>query len=205
MRKTSFALAALAALTLLVGTAAAQSQWPHPGENLLGLYTSTDGAGLANLDVNGEAVIYLIATRTTGPGGILGWECHLTYTLPAGVYATTQTLYGQALNVSAYPDFAVGLGGAALTADANGNIALAEFHFLVTAPTPVELFLGPSSRPSIPDVAVYAAGDNPGLLIPFELSSGSNDLACFGFNTGPFDPPIPVTQETFGGVKNLYR
>jgi hypothetical protein len=204
MRKTSFALAALAALTLLVGTASAQ--WPHPGENLLGLYTSTDGAGIANLDIAaGQASIFLIATRTTGPGGILGWECHLTYTLPADVIEGAPVLYGQALNVSTYPDFAVGFGGPALTADANGNIALAEFKFIFLSAASMLLYLGPSSRPSIPDVAVYAAGDDPGLLIPFELSSGSNDAPCFGFNTGTFDPPIPVEQETFGAVKNLYR
>ena len=210
MRKTSIALAAFAALTLLVGTASAQV-WPHPGEDLLGIYSTNDGAGFANFDITGGSkTIYLIATRTTGSGGISGWECHLTgdWDSNANIFFGGETLSGQALNVSAFPDYSVGL-GTSLPPDGNGNIVLAAWTFIFFAEEVMELFLGPANQPSHPGTPVYAAGDNPGDLRDFEVSSGDINNACFGFNTGPLPhtiyPTIPVTQETFGGVKNLYR
>jgi hypothetical protein len=210
MRKSFVALAAFAALTLLVGTASAQ--WPRPGDDILGIYSNNDGmTGLANRDVAaGSATIYLIAANVTGSGGVSGWECHLTGDWDANpnIFFGGESLSGQPLNVSAFPDYSVGL-GAPLPADGNGNVVLANWTFIFFGPETMLLYLGPANAASHPGTPLYAAGDDPGHLIDFTVSSGEISRACFGFNSGPLTHldggPIPVTQETFGAVKNMYR
>ncbi len=180
-RRTQLVLlaAAFVAVVLVAGSAQAS--------DILGIYNNSEGTGESYLDIAaGSATVYLVLTDVSRPDGVSGWECHLTgdWGSNPNIFFAGETLHGQALNVSAFPDYAVGL-GTSLPPDPNGNIWLASWNFIFLAQEEMYLYLGPSDRPSIPDHMVYAAGDNPGILLPMYPSSGSHDLPVFGFNGIP--------------------
>jgi hypothetical protein len=158
-----------------------------PASDIVGIFNNDEGTGDPYLDISsGTATVYLVLTDVSGPGGVSGWECHLNgdWDSNSNVFFGGYDLYGQALNVSAFPDFAVGL-GTPLPPDPNGNVCLGSFSFIFLAQEEIYLYLGPSDRPSIAGQMVYAAGDDPGLLLIMYPSSGSHDLPVFGFNAIP--------------------
>jgi hypothetical protein len=167
----------------------------------IGLYYDLGATEYCRTGVSAQTNLYLLATNLSQPSGLSGWEAHVTYTVPTGCFETGWTLPTGSLNVSAAPDFVVGLGEPAPWAPA---ILLATYGILVFCPDCIEFYVGPCNTPSIPGVPVYAAGDDPGLLLPLQQSSGSSDLPVLQINC---DPCTVVGNETstFGGVKSMYR
>jgi hypothetical protein len=196
-------LAVFASLNLAVPLA--RADWPE-GDNVLGLYSANDGTGFAHIGtpsapVTGPYTIYLVATGMTDPSGVFGWECHVI--VPGTVFFTGVVYSGQAINVAVAPDFAVGL-ASALPVDANGAIVLATLSFFVQG-LAGELFLHPTTVPSVPGCMTYALGSDPGIILCFHWARGDQNTPVFGFNTGPLTPPIPIANGTWGLVKGLYR
>jgi hypothetical protein len=191
-------LITLAVLVALVGGGEATAQLdPYPDG--LGLYYDADATEYCLLDASGLVEIYLFLTRCSQPSGISGWECHATYTIPAGDFEVGWTLPAGSLNVSSAPDFAVGLA----TPLPNAPIMLlATLQILVFSPAIIEFYLGPADHPSIPGYPVYAAGDDPGILIPMHLISGNPSVPVAWLN-GCFT--VDAEPRSFGSVKALYR
>jgi hypothetical protein len=172
--------------------------------DVLGIYTTRDGTGPVHLDIAGGSVtVFLVATHLSMPWGLNGWECHLLgdwEALPE-IYYGGGTLMGQAINISAFPDFAVGL-NQPLFPDAEGSACLASFNFIFFGPEIMELLLAPALQPSLPGLMCYAATGDPGMLIPFHWSSGDPSVPVFGFN---ITPPVPgSTACSWGAIKALY-
>jgi len=206
MRK-SF-VAALSAIAIITFATASFASWP-PGIDKMGLYSADDGTGYCNLDVGvGPITIYLVLTGCSIGAGVHGWECRFTYTLSAGLFEGAATLYGSAINIGTLPDYIVGL-SAPLPRAGDDSVVLATFGFLAgAADIENEFFLGPVSIPSIPGAAdmIFAAGDDEGNLLLAHPANGDYANPAFQINLGPLTPtPVPTENETWGGVKNLYR
>ncbi len=194
--KKLLALAALASL-VVGGQALAQV---NAGPDGLGMFFDTGASEYCLNSTGGQVMVYLMLTNCSQPSGISGWECHVTYTVPAGDFETGWVLPTGSLNVSSAPDFVVGLGTPLPYAPA---LLLATYGVLALVPSPMEFYVGPCNTPSIPGTAVYAAGDNPGLLLPMSPVSGSAELPVAQLNG---DCTVIGTEDaTFGQVKNLYR
>jgi hypothetical protein len=192
-------LVALAAVASLVvgGQALAQVD---AGPDGLGMFFDTGATEYCMDFTGGQVNLYLMLVNCSEPTGISGWECHVTYTVPSGNFETGWTLPAGSLNVSAAPDFVVGLGAPLPFAPA---MLLATYGVLAFVPDPMMFYVGPCNTPSIPGTAVYAAGDDPGLLIPMSPVSGNPELPVAQLNGGC--GVIGNEDATFGQVKNLYR
>jgi hypothetical protein len=192
-------LVALAALASLVigGQALAQIDQGLDG---LGMYFDTGANDYCMDYMGGPVSVYLILTNASEPTGISGWECHVTYAVPAGNFETGWVLPTGSLNVSTAPDFVVGLAAPMPFAP---TILLATYGVLAFVPDAMMFYVGPADTPSIPGTPVYAAGDNPGSLIPMSPVSGSADLPVAQLNGGC--GVIGTEDATFGSVKAMYR
>ena len=150
---------------------------------------------------------YLLITTPSDEFGASGFECEVTTEGP--LTAAAWALNGvQPLNVFSAPLFAVGLGEFELATPVMDNvILLATLSAYVLAPTDqvsfgVKNLDAGSFTPPSPG---YAAGDNAGLLVPLQVSSG------FPFGAAVaqinIDPCGVVANEdvSFGSVKALYR
>jgi hypothetical protein len=209
MRKSLITtLAVLAALALASG---ASAQLPPPGQDLIGVYSNDfDGPTWANLNVaSGMATVYLICSGVSATG-VAGWEAQV-YQDGTGAMFVSSVLQGQGpLNMLVPPEFMVGL-GVPIT-ESNIGIpnaySLAELTYFISAATPVYLRVDrPVTFTSWPDDPGpgYADPEDVGNLIRFYATSGDLATPVFGFNTGPMDPPIAVQDETWGGIKGLFR
>jgi hypothetical protein len=204
MRKSIVAVT-LVTLFLFVASIAA-AEWPR-GENVLGLYTSTDQAtARANITQSaGPFSTYLVATGLTATAGVVGWECMVEWDEDASFFASQQTLYGDALNVATWPEFAVGILKPGVVPDGNGAAVLAQFDWLSFTTAQLYMHLHPNKNPSSPGNMIYVDASDVGEFIPLSWSSGDEANAVFGVNTGPLDPQVPTEDETWGSVKNMYR
>jgi len=203
MKKMLVAIALAAVATLSLAPVGGLAQIGVPGPNVIGVYTATDATARAHRATNpGTFDVYLVVTNPTATAGISGWECRLEM-LPAGILTLINTAYaGQALNVATPPEYAVGL---ASPLPRNDAVRLATLTFFASATTPANIYMHPITTPSQPGDMIYADGANPGIFYRLEWSSGDEALPVFGVNTGPLVPPIPNDEDTWGGVKNLYR
>ncbi len=199
MRKW-IALACLVSLAIS-GSALAQVD---PDPDGIGMYFDLEATQYCLDFSGGQVFVYLLMTNCSQSSGISGWEAHVTYTVPAGDFETGWVLPTGSLNVSSAPDFVVGLG---TPHPYESAILLATYGILVFNTSTMDFYVGPCNTPSIPGVPVFAAGDNPGLLLPMQQSSGSPDLPVAQINPDG-GCPGQVTgseQDTFGGVKSMYR
>ncbi len=189
------------AIVCLAGSAVAQVD---PDPDGLGVYFDMTGEQYCTDFVGGQMFGYLLMTNCSQPSGISGWECHVTYTVPAGDFETGWVLPAGSLNVSSAPDFVVGLGTPLPYAPA---LLLATYGVLILNTSPMDFFVGPCNTPSIPGVPVFAAGDNPGLLLPMQPVSGSPDLPVAQINPlgGCPGQVIEAQHETFGSVKAMFK
>jgi hypothetical protein len=192
-------LVALVALApLLISVPAPAQIYPIPDG--LGLYFDTYAVEYCRDGVTGPTSLYLILTNCSQPSGISGWECHVTYNLPPEVFEVGWVLPAGATNESTAPDFMVGLSVPAPNAPC---ILLATYGLLVFSSEIIWFYVGPADTPSIPGFAAYAAGDNPGNLIPMYPVSGSPDQFVAAVNYDCM--PDSAQDETFGHVKAMYR
>jgi hypothetical protein len=196
-------LVAVVLATLTLTPIVGMAQIGVQGEDVFGLYTALDNTALANMNTAaGTAIVYMIVTNASAQAGVWGYEMLLTFS-PAGILTLINTEYaGQAINVATPPEYSVGLAAPLPWAR---DVRLATLTFFVAATTPATVTVGPSTIPSVPGELVYVDGGDVGNLIPLNPSSGDQANAIFGFNTGPLNPPIANDEDTWGGVKNLYR
>jgi hypothetical protein len=186
------------AIVCMAGTAFAQVD---PDPNGIGVYFDMAGTQYCYEFLGGPVSAYVVITNPTQDAGISGYECHVSYVLPAGNYDTGWTLPAGGLNVSTAPDFVVGMGSPLPYAP---SVVVATLGLLMFAPGCMEFYVGPANTPSIPDVPLYADGLDPGLLIPLQVSSGSSELPVAQLNCG--DCIVIGTEDaTFGGVKAMYK
>ena len=203
-------LAAPAALLLLAAAAIAV---PPAGPDILGLYTAEDGSGFANIDAPayGYVDIHMLLSGCSSACGLAGWECAIE--MPEQVFPMSWTLNGEAVNIAGSPsfydgpEFAVGLSRPCPRTDC---MLLCTLRVIVMSEEPAYFYLHPvSSRPSIPGAMAYARGTDIAELRPMGWSSGREDMAVFGINTGPLPHAdggtIAVVSATWGAVKNAYR
>lgn len=204
----------LAAAVVLLCLAPVVPAVPPPGEDLLGIYTEEDGSGFANLDANSGAIIriHLILTNCSSPCGLSGWECSVE--VPAQAMVLQWQLNGPAINIAGGapgfiggPDFAVGLFSPIPCAEA---IWLCTLEVLVLSDDPAYFKLHPvPAAPSISGAMAYARTSCIGELRALGWSSGSEDYAVFGINTGPLPHyqggHIPVVTKSWGSVKKMYE
>jgi len=150
--------------------------------------------------IGGPVSIYVILTNQSVTTGVGGYECHVDVSeLPAGaVFEQGWTLPPSAINVSTAPDFVVGLGTKLPHANA---IVLVTYGLLVFGPGCVNFNVRASDSGNL----VYADGDNPGLLIPMQVSSNGS-LYGAGLNCPDcLSVVLPSEEQTWGQMKNLYR
>ncbi len=196
-------LLALLGLALLVSSSAMAQVDPDP--NGLGIYF--DMAGTVRCE-SGIAPalksVYLVATNITQPT-LGGWEGHV-YCDNAGWMFLSAVLAGTGpINLFTAPDFQVGLG---VPMDAAPSMLLATVNYFPQNLDPAPFRLGPCQAPSLPDnpVPLYADGINVGILVPFQAPQGSFDLpVAYGNPAGGTCDIVAVEDDTWGGVKSLYR
>jgi hypothetical protein len=172
-----------------------------PDPDGIGMYFDMGGTQYCADGVGGgQVLLYLVITRASQASGVSGWEAHVDYTVPDGCFEQGWTLLGDGpLNVSAAPDFIVGLATPFPGADA---IAIAEYGVLVFCADCIEFVVRAADNPSLPGVPLYAAGDDPGLFIPLQNSAGEGG-ATGQINCGC--STVPNEDATWGSLKTLYR
>ena len=79
---------------------------------------------------------------------------------------------------------------------------LLEWLYLMTAPTTIEFYLGPSSAPSVPD-GLPAIQNADNVIMAVGVSSGDVTQPVAEVNTG--HQPVAAESATWGQVKSLYR
>ena len=192
--KTWVVFLAMAAM-LAFGNAWAQVD---PAENGIGIYF--DEGATINCDspgAVGPVDMFLCLTNITTPGGVSGWECRIDIT--EGFFILNMVLRGSAVNAATPPEFTVGL---AQPLPWSPVIVVADMTVGLFTPDTVELYIGPTFNPSIPDVPVFADGDDPSNLLPLSQSTGGADIPVMVMNG---DCPVANEDETWGSVKALYR
>lgn len=177
---------------------------PPPGNDLLGIYTTDDGMGIAHHDIQqGMFTAYLCITGCTEPSGVSGWECRVV--LEGDAYLIGMLVYGGAIVLPVeVPYIIVGLNEPQLP-DRYGLVPLAAIDFFVIDSGEAFIYLKRTGYPTPPGTMAYWRGNDPDSHVELGWSSGAEDLPVFGINTGSLTPPIPVARETWGSVKLLYR
>jgi len=208
MRKSLFAVSAIAALSLLLVPGSSIAEPTSPNE--VGLYTTPDAYGETGTLLVGSPVnVYLVLTRPEKFGvpyaTINAFECRLTFAPAGNLFKLGEVFPPQAINVGdnnnigeGYLEYIVGLG-----ADwpvINESVVLLTITFMHTAPGVIEVSLGPTSVPAIPGWMAYQSvpGD---LRVMYSIAGAIHEAPVFLF--GGF--AIAVETESFGSVKALYR
>lgn len=200
-------LAALASLALAAG---AYAQLPPPGTDIVGIYTSnfqTDQPYCHYEGVGPQITVYIVYSGLS-QSGIAGWEVEV-YQEGAGVMLLSATLLGQGpINLFNAPVFQVGLGVPMTEPGPNGTFAVASLLYFYMGPAATTLSVGPmaqfTSWPEDPGPG-YADAVDVGILQRCTNYQGLDSGQAFGFNTGPLDPPAAAVDETWGGVKSMFR
>lgn len=136
-----------------------------------------------------EVTAYLMVVNPSVDYGISGWECCVE--VAGAVFGLTWELAGDAINVEASPCFSVGVSGPPLPGDQLVMLATLTFY----QPNPhaqTAFYIHPASSPSLPGVAVYADGIDPGHLVPMMPASGSETVPVAVVNEELTGLPDPV-------------
>ncbi len=195
-------LVVLIGLVSLVFSSGAMAQI-DPDDDMLGIYFDVNATIFcADAPVGAPSPAYLCLTNPTYVGqdgeAVSGWECNVEVT--EGVFILAWLLTEGAVNVSLPPDFIVGL---ATPLPWSPVIVLMELTVGVFAPGAINFTLHPSDTPSFdPPSPGYAAGDDPGLLIPLGYSAGG-EVVCAVING---DCNVTADEDaTWGSVKSMYK
>ena len=150
---------------------------------------------------------YLLATNITEESGISGWEMEVLIDGPL-VAAAWELIGIQPLNVFTAPVFAVGLGEHGLANPIVNNVVhLATLTAFVMAPTD-QVSFGIKNHDSSswnPPAPGYAAGDDAGNLVAFQVSSGYPFGAAVAVVNMDCENVVANDDVSFGSVKALYR
>jgi hypothetical protein len=169
------------------------------GSDVAGLFF--DEFGLQNWAQSyGEAVtLYLCLLNASAPSGVSGWECRVEWTGDLMVLGWHPR--GVAINVATPPEFVVGLGA---PLPWQPSIVLMDFQVFSWTSGPRLFYLHPVAVPSLPGSMVYAAGSDPGSLIPMNWPTGDeNDPVAILDYDSPLgtETKPPLAQATGGGVR----
>ena len=189
-------------LVILAIPAAGLGQPLDPNFDRIGIYYDTAATTQeASPGLYAPIPLYVCFTHVEETSGISGWEAHVTIE-PWPAIPPTYTLLGEgALNVSAAPDFVVGL---ATPLPAAPSIPVLEIVVTPLDETPTHFYLDGADVSSFDGLPGYAAGDDPGALTACGVT-----LTCWGhvpFSAMMFEHcPLPGDRGSWGGVKSLYR
>ena len=195
-------LVVLIGLVSLVFSSGAMAQI-DPDDDMLGIYFDVNATIFCTEALVGAPFpAYLCLTNPTYVGAdgeaVSGWECNVEVT--PGVFILAWNLTAGAVNVSLPPDFIVGL---ATPLPWSPVIVLMDMQVGVFVPGVIEFTLHPAEVSSFdPPSPGYAAGDNPGLLIPLGYSAGG-EFVCAVINGEC--PPLGIEESTWGGIKAIYK
>ena len=174
-----------------------------PDQDQIGVYFDT-GATIFCIEypVGAPQPAYLCITNPSYIGGddeaVSGWECSVEVT--EGVFVLAWILTEGAVNVASPPHFIVGL---ATPLPWSPIIVLMEMQVGIFAPGAVEFTLHPAEPSSFdPPSPGYAAGDDPGHLIPLGYSVGG-EFVCAVINGEC--TPVGIEESTWGGIKAIYK
>lgn len=165
----------------------AQVQW---AQDAVGIFF--DANGVSNQTVTTvpyqPVTAYLTLLNPSQPSGVSGWECCVAVEDPSTAYTTGWTFAGNGLNVATPPCLQVGLPAYPLPSQA--SVVLATFTVVqISAVTSTGLLVRPYSLPSLPGTAVYAAGHDPGLLVPMTPVYGGANTPVAIINPEEPRPP----------------
>lgn len=196
------------ALVLVSASAFAQTSTVP---NKLGIYFDT--VGVANSKGYGEGATvtaYLVATHISQMDGMSEWECRIL--LSPGV-AMQDVVFSfntpnACVNTLVAPDFMVAVGPAYATAPAMWLLRI-RFTMPDSVPT-VFLGFGPSlAATSFPLQHVAGYGSGSGVMTPFTPAAVAMPVPGVpgGYYVAGANHPFgdPTTNDSWSGVKNLYR
>ena len=154
-------------LLSLVLVCALSLLWVHPGcAQSIGLYFDSAGQnpsfGDSLMEFPVDTQAYIVMKEIVPASGVSGWEAALSWT--SGLYVSTEEVYGQSINLGAFPEFKVGM--AAPIGVGEDYVVLAILN--VSALNPGDLYIRPSRIPSIPG-SLLPAGIVNGSLCPLNL------------------------------------
>lgn len=187
LRKTHVLLLSIIALALMCSSAFAQV------ENSIGIYYDIEGTNSCAPDMyHYPQTVYLIAKNVTCAYGISGWEGRLSW--DEGIQFIPGSI-SEGFNLAQYPSYQVGIGEQ--SEPVNGDaILLATFVMIASAPGGV--YFSAIEDPSISGAqgALFAQGDNAGVLTEFNYESGSHldPLITMGID-GCSEPPQFVSEK----------
>ncbi|MCP4144680.1 MAG: hypothetical protein GY752_05280 [bacterium] len=165
LRKTHVFLFSIIALALMCSSTFAQV------ENSIGIYYDIEGTNSCAPEMyHYPQTVYLIAKNVTCAYGISGWEGRLSW--DEGIQFIPGSI-SEGFNLAQYPSYQVGIGEQ--SEPVNGDaILLATFVMIASAPGGV--YFSAIEDPSINGAqgALFAHGDNAGVLTEFNYESGSH-------------------------------
>ncbi len=185
-------LLCLPLLFIGVGVVTAQPQ------DVIGLYFDEDGIdNEAVVPVGMPVTAYLCILDASQVSGVSGWECQVSWNEDYTILAWN--LRGGALNIGTPPEFIVGLAQALPWAP---SIVLMDILVEVLHEGTCAFYLHPTSIPTIPDFMAYAAGNNPGLIVPLNWPTGGEEypVATFESLSWPAECTIEPPTLDFGEV-----
>jgi len=182
-----------------------------PDPNMMGIYFDTNADNnCLTTPASVPFFAYLVLTNTTAPA-INAYECGIVNVVPAGMEGMLFRLSSNIANgvVSGVDvgtngplggDYIVGLAGAGLPA--SPAVILHSWQYMLLASFPVEMYLGASSKPSIPGVYPVVQNAEGSILFQCGQSTGGPETPVATVNT---DCVVGVEEASFGSVKSLFR
>ncbi len=211
MKKLLFAVCALAAISLLAPSAGFADAW----QNRIGIYTS-DTAAAANIATTPlftPTNIYFVVSNPMLPDNsgplptVNAFEFKVSIVPDTGFFVLSQTKPAYTIDVgggnTANGVYDYAAGWPAALPIVNGMVKVMEWSIMFQTAGPFNFYLNPSNVPSHPGyMAVnYTDPSETAFLSDCMPSSGAFNSPVFtvgGTNT-------PVVNDTFGGVKALFR
>ena len=195
-----------AAVLLISVNAMAQAD---PDDDMIGCYFDMDGLVHCTTAAYATVEAFLLVTRPAQPTGASAWECHIAENQPGGpntgiggIIAVVQSAGTFAPGLPA-GDYACGVGTLApLPAGPTMHLATLTWYQLGGE---TQLLLSPIATPTQGNpFPQYASGDNPGQMNTLGNSTGPHELGVpVAVVNG--DCPVASENDTWGGVKALYR
>lgn len=213
MKKLLFAVSALAALSLLAPSVG----FAQTAHNQLGMYIDQVGTPTAaNIDVaiNTPFNVFLVLTNpvneTFNEGvdtqvpitSVDGFEAAIVLPTAATFFVLAENYPAPEINVGSAPDYIVGFSNSVPVVD--NAVVLVSWQFMTLDPAALDVFMDATATARFPGkMAVVDAGDNtttPGQ--PIYPSTGDFANKVFSING---TPPVATENESWGGVKALFR
>ena len=158
----------------------------------------------------GPVTAYVVLMNSSWWSGVSGFEFQLVNANGSGFYPPPSdfivgyNLPVGGINVSAPPEFIVGLG---MPLPPDPCTVLVSIDILVFDPSSWCFGVKPVSVPSIPGQMAYVPGHDPSLLTQMNPCTGINPadygMACL--NSPDCPPPVATDKTSWDGLKSLYR